>query len=107
MRLSAGYIPELSHEEKRRQMVARVTGEIVENLLLTGSDNPIVLEVKNRLNTAFGEELFFRYPPGELDIILLRQTEQNGEEELAAEEKERAMNLLWRIAEEVVNETML
>lgn len=106
MRLAAGFQPESSPEEKRVLMVRRVTGEVVENLLLTGSDNPVVLEVKHRLNQALGEEITFRYPPGELDMLLFR-TGAHGEEEVTDEEKTKIMHLLWSIAEEAVNETML
>ena len=106
MRLAGALAPEPSPEEKRRLMVRRVTSEIVENLLLTGSDNPVVTEVKERLNEALGEEILFRFPPGELDMLLFRQTE-DGDTELGPEEKGKVMGLLWHIAEEVVNETML
>ncbi len=106
MRLAGGSGPEPSPEEKRRLMVRRVTGEIVENLLLAGSDNPVVTEVKERLNEALGEEITFRFPPGELDMLLYRRTEE-GDTELDVAEKGKVMGLLWHIAEEVVNETML
>lgn len=106
MRLAGGFTPEPSPEEKRRLLVRRVTSEIVENLLLTGSDNPVVTEVKARLNEAIGEEIMFRFPPGELDMLLYRNGE-NGEEELGPEEKGRVMGMLWHIAEEAVSETML
>ena len=106
MRLADGFAPEPSPEEKRRLMVSRVTSEIVENLLLTGSDNPVVVEVKERLNETLGEEISFRYPPGELDMLIFR-TGEYGEEEVSFEEKGRIMGLLWQIAEEVVNKTML
>lgn len=107
MRLAAGHIPEQSPEEKRKLMVSRVTGEIVENLLLTGSDNPIVTEVRDRLNDALGEEMFFRYPPGELDMLIYRLDGNGMEQEVSAEEKGRIMGLLWSIAERTVSETML
>ena len=106
MRLAEGRAPEPSPEEKRRLMVRRVTSEIVENLLLAGSDNPIVTEVMQRLNEALGEEILFRFPPGELDMLLFRQGE-HGEEELSPEEKGKVMGLLWHIAEETVDATML
>lgn len=107
MRLANGYVPEPSPEERRRAMVSRVTSEIVENLLLAGSENPIVLEVMERLNQALGEEIRFRYPPGELDVLLFRVTENGTEEELAPEEKAKTMGLLWHIAEQAVSDTML
>lgn len=107
MRLAGGFQPEPDPGEKRRRMVSRVAGEIVENLLVTGSDNPIVVEVKERLNEALGEEVFFRYPPGELDMLLFRLGEHGEEEIVSPEEKGKIMGLLWRIAEETVDETML
>ena len=107
MRLAAGYVPELSPEEKRKALVNRVTNEVVENLLLTGSDNPIVVAVKERLNEALGEEFFFRYPPGELDMIIYRLGEHGEEEVTSPQEKGRIMGALWHIAEQTVNDTML
>ena len=107
MRLTAGYVPEFSPEEKRRQMVGRITSEIVDNLLLTGSDNPVVTEVKERLNEALGEEIIFRYPPGELDMLVFRLNAESLEEEVEPAEKGRIMGLLWQIAEETVCRTML
>ena len=106
MRLTGALPPEQSPEEKRKLMVHRVTSEIVENLLLTGSDNPVVAEVVTRLNTALGEEIIFRFPPGELDMLLFRRTDHD-DEELTVEERGQVMGLLWHIAEEVVNDTML
>ena len=106
MRLAGVFTPDPAPEEKRRLMVRRVTSEIVENLLLTGSDNPVVIQVKERLNETLGEEILFRFPPGELDMLLYRRNE-HGEEELGLEERGKVMGLLWHIAEETVNETML
>ena len=106
MRLAGMLPPEQSPDEKRTLMVRRVTSEVVENLLLTGSDNPIVTKIVTRLNNTLGEEIFFRFPPGELDVLLFRCGEF-GDVELDVEEKGRVMGLLWHIAEEVVSETML
>ena len=106
MRLAGMLPPEQSPDEKRTLMVRRVTSEVVENLLLTGSDNPIVTKIVMRLNNTLGEEIFFRFPPGELDVLLFRRSEF-GDEELDVEEKGRVMGLLWHIAEDVVSETML
>ncbi|CAK7049204.1 MAG: hypothetical protein DELT_00963 [Desulfovibrio sp.] len=107
MRLANGYVPELSPDEKRKALVGRVTSEIIENLLLAGSENPIVVEVLERLRQALGEDIIFRYPPGELDVLLFRHTEDGVEEEIAPEEKAKIMGLLWHIAEQAVSETML
>ncbi len=106
MRLASGDDGGPSPEQKRSLMVDRITSEIVENLLLTGSDNPIVQEVKDRLNLELGEEITFRYPPGELDMRIFRQGE-GGPEEVSPEEKSRIMGKLWVIAQETVDSGML
>ncbi len=106
MRLAQGADGGPSPEQKRALMVDRVTSEIVENLFLTGSDNPVVQVVKDRLNKALGEEFTFRYPPGELDMRIFRQGE-TGPVEVAPEEKIRIMSALWVIAQETVDAGML
>ncbi len=106
MRLATGADGGPSAEQKRSLMVDRITGEIVENLLLTGSENPIVQEIKDRLNSEMGEEFTFRYPPGELDMRIFRQGE-TGPVEIFAEEKIRIMGRLWAIAQETVDAGML
>lgn len=107
MRIAGGFQPEPAPEEKRKLMVSRVTSEIVENLFLTGSDNPIVLEVKEKLNEALGEEVEFRYPPGELDLLIFHKDEAGEFVEVSPEEKGKIMGVLWNVAEATVNDTML
>ncbi len=99
--------PALPAETRRRIMVERVTGEIVENLLLSGSDSPIVLEVQRRLNEELGENFIFRYPPGELDICIFRPMSGGEPKEVLGEEKAHIMERLWSVAREIVDATML
>ncbi len=91
---------------KRRLMVERIAREIVDNLIFSGSENPIVNEVRQRLNTVMGEELIFQYPPGELEFKIIRNT-LDGPEEISVDEKHLVMGRLWDITLETVNETML
>ncbi|GHV51181.1 hypothetical protein FACS1894168_3220 [Deltaproteobacteria bacterium] len=105
--LAEGRQLEASSEETRKLLVSRVTREIVENLLLAGSSNAMVLEVKKRLNKALGEEVVFLYPPGELDMLVLRVDADGKEIAVDGEEKGRVMGMLWSIAEAAVDETML
>lgn len=106
MRLASGQEDEIPPEVKRKLMVERVTAEIVDNLFLTGSDNPVVHEVRERLNTALGETFTFRYPPGELDMRIFRERE-DGPEEVTSEQKALIVDKLWKIAQETVDATML
>ena len=87
-------------------MVERVAREIMENLIFSGSDNPTVQDVKERLTRELGEELIFRYPPADQDFKIFRI--KDGEErELSEAEKQRAMARLWQVTLRAVDETML
>ena len=91
---------------KRRAMIERISREVMENLIFSGSDNPIVKEVKERLTKAIGEELVFRYPPADQDFKIFRQVEGE-EKEVAGAEKQRIMGQLWDVTLRTVDETML
>lgn len=91
---------------KRRFMVERVAREIMENLLLAGSDNPVVREIRQRLEQEQGEAFTFTYPPTQPDIQVFR-TGPEGAVEVTAAEKAQILDRLWRIALETVDETML
>jgi hypothetical protein len=96
----------LSPEEQRELMVERITREVVDNLIFTGSENPVVLEVRGRLDQALGEKFIFHYPPGSLDFKILRKIE-GGTQEVPPEEKHRIMGRLVEITRQTVAETML
>jgi hypothetical protein len=93
-------------EVRRNAMVERISAEIVDNLFLTGSDNPVVHEIRERLNNALGERFSFRYPPGELTIQVFRER-PTGPEEVSPEEKNVIMERIWTITRETVDATML
>ena len=92
---------------RRRLTVERVAREIIDNLIFSGSDNPIVLEVKERLAEERGERYIFRYPPAEEDFLIFRETPEGGEEELSFTEKRELMDELWDVALRTVDATML
>ena len=96
----------ISKAAKRRSMVERIAREIVENLLVSGSENPVVLEIKKRLDTEFKQKFEFQYPPSELDMRIFRETEQ-GPGEVSAGEKNRILARLWEITLDKVDDTML
>jgi hypothetical protein len=94
-------------ETKRRAMVERVAREVMENLIFSGSDNPVVQEVQSRLAEESGEDYTFRYPPAEQDFQIFR-TDPDGEEvELSQGEKQMVMGRLWDVTLRTVDATML
>lgn len=95
-----------AREAKRKALVDHVAREVVENLLVTGCDTPLVRDIKQRLERETGQELEFTYPPGELEMALFRRAD-SGPEEIIGEEKHRILNLLWTLTLAMVDDTML
>ncbi len=91
---------------QRKAMVERVSREIVDNLIFSGSENPIVCEVREALSKERGEKLVFRYPPGELDVRIFRIINAGEEEEILGQEKQLVVEQLWRITLQTVEATM-
>ena len=106
LRARAGVEPEMSPEMRRTIMVERVSKELFENLLFTGSGNAVVEEVRRELAQAFGEAISFRYPPGQLDMTITRDG-PSGEIEVSPEEKGRILSQVWSIIRTRVDATML
>ena len=91
---------------ERRGRVGRVARELLDNLLFTGSDNPVVREVRQELNRTLHGEYSFRYPPGEVDVRIFRE-EPDGSHELTSEERKNILAALWEITLTKVDATML
>lgn len=106
LRQASGDEPVVSMEVKRRIMVERVARELFENLLFTGSDTPMVQMVQKALEEAFGEPILFQYPPGSLDLVILREG-PNGPTEVSPMEKEVILDRAWQITLDKVDDTML
>ncbi len=96
----------LPPDVKRGIMVERIAREVMESLLLSGSDNPVVREIKEQLEREVGEKLTFTYPPTELDLQVYRET-PGGPVEVTPAEKMVIMEKLWQISLDRVNATML
>ncbi|GFM32347.1 hypothetical protein LN040_08435 [Desulfovibrio subterraneus] len=107
LRLSRGEEEEsLPPDVKRGIMVERIAREVMESLLLSGSDNLVVQEIKKQLEEEVGETLIFKYPPTELDLQVFRETPQ-GPVEVSPAEKAVIMEKLWNISLDKVDSTML
>ena len=96
----------ISKEAKRRQLVEKVAGEIVDNLIGSDTANPVVREIKTQMAKEFGQEVLFRYPSDGSGLQILKKTAQ-GVAELTNGEKDAFLRRLWEVALTRVNETML
>lgn len=96
----------LSRQARRRHLVERVAREIIENLLVTESDNPVVREIQQRMESEFGEKIGLTYPPAEPDLQIFRLTDA-GPEEVTGPDKNTLLTRLWHVTLEVVEDTML
>ena len=97
----------ISREAKRRELVGRVAAEIVENCIVTGSDTPVVEDIKADLEEELGFPLVFAYPPEEQEMQIFRTDGADGPQEITGEFKTAVFRRLWELALEKVDETML
>jgi len=97
----------ISREAKRRELVERVTAEIMENLIVTGSENPVVADIKGQIEEDFGERFLYAYPPEEQDLQIFVLREDAPPEELTGENRTIFLQKLWEVALEKVDDTML
>ncbi len=95
-----------SREAKRRSLVQRVAREIIENLITSDSNNPLVEEIKQTLSRELNTELVFHYPPTGEEMKIFAQGKE-GPQELSQEQKELVLGKLWELTLNKVNETML
>jgi len=96
----------LSAETRRRIMIEHVARELLDNLMFTGSDNPVVEEVREELDRTMGGRYSFWYPPGEVDVRIALDT-PDGPRELTSEEHRQVLTALWDITLAKVDATML
>ena len=93
-------------EARRRVLVEHVARELLENLLFTGSENPVVQEVRRELDHRLNGRFSFWYPPGEVDVRIVRESPE-GPRELSDEERREVLTELWDITLAKVDATML
>ena len=99
--------PEDSVAYRRKLMIERISREIVDNLIFSGSDNPIVTEVRKALEAEMGTKLEFFYPPGRLDYKIFRTDDNGVKTELDEVEKQVLMGKLWNVTTRTVDATTL
>ena len=105
-RLAQGQPPEdPDPSPKRRMYVEKVAKEVYDCLIYTGSENPIIEEIRSELSRVVGIPLQFTYPPGKRLRIV--KTGPNGQAALTEEERHKVRSSLWRITREKINASML
>lgn len=98
--------PRIDPEVRRRAMVERVARELYEMILFTGSENPVVDKIRERMTPIMGAKMRFTYPPGD-DKLALVCEDSEGPRALTAEEQEKAVQALWHLTMRAVDESML
>jgi hypothetical protein len=93
-------------QTKRDQLVQQISREIMDNLLGSGSTNPIVGEIKEELLREFPEKLFFSYGAEDCELQILRSTPQ-GVEPLSPEERDKVMTRIQEITRDKVSRTLI
>jgi hypothetical protein len=93
-------------DKNRQRLVERVAREVYENLLFSGSNNPIVEEIKTQLEIDIGFSVLFRHPFPNLSLQIYKESEF-GPIKLSGDEKEDVLNKLWAISLDKVTATML
>jgi len=96
----------ISREAKRSELVQKVAQEVMENLLVEGSENTVVRGILERLEAEIGEKLVFDYSPVEQELQIYRSRGHEARE-IAPGERAALMERLWRITLETVDDTML
>ena len=91
---------------KRDQLVQQISREIIDNLLGSGSTNPIVQEIKDEIDREFPEKLFFSYGISDNELNILRSTPQ-GVTVLSPEDRAKVMTRIKEITLDKVSKTLI
>lgn len=106
-RLASGETdPPIDPEVKRKAMVERVARELYERLIFTGSDNPVVEEIRTNLGKVVGGTVRFTYPLGTDRMRLVREGPE-GNTPVSGPEQDKAMRSLWEITVAEVDKSMV
>lgn len=96
----------ISRDAKRRELVERIAKEIIENLIVSNTENPMVHRIVSQLESETGKHYVFEYPIDGYDVQILQETEK-GPHEITGDERLHVMRRLWDITLESVDQTML
>jgi hypothetical protein len=96
----------ISPDARRKSLVERIAREIVDNLMVSGSANPVVQEIRRELEAQTGHRLLLTFSPEAGELVIHKQG-PDGPARVSQEERASIMETLWTIAMNKVDETML
>lgn len=96
----------ISQAARRRELVHKIATEIIENLIVNGSENPVILEIMDLLEQEVGARVMLEYPLDLGEVIVLKET-PTGHVEAVGAERVKIMQTLWELTLARVDETML
>jgi hypothetical protein len=92
--------------DKRERLIQQISREIMDNLLGSGSTNPVVQEIKEELDREFPEGLFFSYGISDNELKIMRVT-GNKTITLPPEDRDKVMERVREITREKVDRTII
>jgi len=92
----------LSSQGKREQLVENISKEIMDNLINSKTENPVVEEIKQELEQEFNTSFLFEFSPKENRTIV----RNSNREQVSELERTQVMDRLWELTRRKVNETM-
>ena len=90
---------------KRRLFVEKTARELYETLVFTGSENPVIEDIRTEFGKLLGKSVRFVYPPGERLSVVIEGPD--GLEPLSGAEQRRTRHLLWQATRQLVEQSML
>ncbi len=63
----------ISIAARRRELVQRIATEIIENLIVNGSENPVILDIMTVLEREVGARIILEYPLDLGEVVVLKE----------------------------------
>ena len=92
----------LSEQGKRKELISRLTKEVVNNLISAKNQPEIVQEIKQELEDEYGHKLVFKFDPKEKSLTVRREDKR----QLSETEQEELIKKLWNITYKKLNSVL-
>lgn len=93
-------------EARRESVLKRVTREFWTNFVVRGEDTAMLRHLQSKLREEFGQDLQFYYPPGDVQMSILREKE-GVPEPVEPHIHAAIVNRAWQLARDLVASHML
>jgi len=88
-------------EARRQSVLKRVTREFWTNFVVRGEDTAMLRHLQTKLREEFGADLQFYYPPGDVQMIILHDSE-DGAKPVEPHIHAAIVNRAWQLARDLV-----